>query len=127
MLGILHSIQNVKCFCLKSKIKKKNCRPWDIPLPPKTNPQTMPYCTSFYDGVKYFNSLKNFTDAMMDLKLRSQCSEVCPSNCEEIEYSYQMDTTALDTERLCSEEDTRFVRRKISLKILTISCSSTHF
>ena len=102
---------------LISNIKKKSCRPWDIPIPPETNPQNIPYCTSFYDGVQYFNSLKNFTDAMMDLELRSKCSEVCPSNCEEIEYSYQMDTTELDTERLCSEEDTRLVRRKFPLKI----------
>ena len=50
---------------------------------------------------------------MMDPDLRDTCSKMCLPNCEEIEYSYQVDTTNLDIDKLCSEEDTRNVRSKI--------------
>ena len=100
-------------------MKKPNCTPWDYPL--LKGSQISPICTSYYDGKDYFNSLHNFKIAMNDPQIMKVCKEACLPNCEEITYSYEIDTTDLKIDQLCQEgEKTREVSswRTFEAKIL---------
>ena len=52
---------------------------------------------------------------MEDQETMKHCTEHCSPNCEEVTYSYEMDTTYLEVDQLCYEgEATRDVsNRKI--------------
>ena len=92
-----------------------NCTPWDIPLPRAGN-KTLPICNTFYDGVKYFNSLTKFMDEITNPITREQCSKSCLPNCEETRYSYQLDKAELNLNELCYEKsDTRNVQTIIMI------------
>lgn len=43
--------------------------------------------------------------AMEDSDIVDQCTHGCLPNCEHVTYSYMMDTTALDTQELCQDQD----------------------
>ena len=85
------------------------CIPWDYPLPRGTD--SLPICTSYYDGTtEYNNTLNNFNAAMGDPHIMQNCTEACSPNCDEVTYSYEMDTTYLEVDKLCYEgEKTRDV------------------
>jgi hypothetical protein len=68
----------------------------------------LPLCTSF-KGDGYNNSLLAFDDAMKDVKNTKDCVRICLPNCDETTYEYTVDTTELNTEELCKNEDTRKV------------------
>ena len=89
-----------------------NCTPWDIPLP-RSQKSKLPYCTSFYNGAEYVNSLQEFMDEMANPEIRDHCSKGCFPNCVETRYSYQMDRADLNLNDLCFEEDTRNVNKSI--------------
>ena len=80
--------------------KNVNCTPWDYPFP-RSLQGPYPLCTSYHDGMQYFNSLHEFNDAMEDPEITDACSKECLPNCGEITYSYEMDTTDLEVEQLC--------------------------
>ena len=87
--------------------KQTNCTPWDYPLPKGS--EHSPVCTSYDDGVKYFNSLRDFNELMQDPAITDKCMHDCMPNCEEVTYSREMDTTYLDAKHLCEENETRHV------------------
>ena len=91
-------------------MKKSNCTPWDYPLP--KGEQISPLCTSYYDGKVHFNSLHNFKIALNDPLIMSECKKACLPNCEEITYSYEIDTTYLEVDQLCQEGEES---RKVSI------------
>ena len=82
-------------------MQQKNCTPWDYPLPHGTD--SAPLCTSYTDGIKYSNSLKDFNAAMEDTEVVGNCTKMCQPSCEEITYTYETDTTSLEVERLCED------------------------
>ena len=62
------------------------------------------------DGIDYFNSLSDFNMAMEDTNVVDNCTKSCQPSCEENTYAYELDTTNLETDRLCEEgEPTRDV------------------
>ena len=67
-------------------------------------------CTSYNDGVQYFNSLRDFNQLMEDPVITDRCTHECLPNCEEVTYDVVMDTTYLQPNHLCQEEETRKVR-----------------
>ena len=79
-----------------------------MPLPRDKNTK-LPICNSFFDGVQYFNSLEMFKNEITNPITRNQCSKDCLPNCEETQYSYQLDKAELNLNELCSEKDTRNV------------------
>ena len=87
---------------------KPNCTPWDYPLPHGMD--DAPLCTSYSDGKTFFNSLKGFETMMEDPEILDNCTHECMPNCEEVTYSYMLDTTYLEANELCHEKDTREVR-----------------
>ena len=64
-----------------------------------------PMCMSYFDGKNYFNSLKSFEKAMEDSDILDHCTRECLPNCEQVTYSYMMDTTYLDAHGLCHDEE----------------------
>ena len=87
---------------------------------PRGGNNTLPYCTSFFDGEKYFNSLKEFMDEMANPEIRDHCSKGCLPNCEETRYSFQMDKADLNLNELCYEEDTRNVQIRVSMNYIGV-------
>ena len=67
-------------------------------------------CTSYDDGAEYFNSLGGFNRFMADPVITDKCTHECLPNCEDVTYSWVMDTTNLQAGNLCQEEETRQVR-----------------
>ena len=47
---------------------------------------------------------------MEDPEITERCSKECLPNCGEITYSYEMDTTDLEVNQLCQEEETDDIR-----------------
>ena len=47
---------------------------------------------------------------MADPVITDECTHECMPNCEEVTYSWEMDTTNLQAGHLCQEEETREVR-----------------
>ena len=82
-------------------LQQKNCTPWDYPLP--QGEDTTPLCTSYVDGIDYFNSLKDFNLAMEDTRVVDNCTKACQPSCEEITYTSEIDTTDLEIDRLCED------------------------
>jgi hypothetical protein len=62
-----------------------------------------------YRGDGYNNSLMEFEEAMGNGKNTQGCEQICLPNCDETTYKFNIDTTELDTEELCSSKDTRVV------------------
>ena len=77
--------------------------PWDYPFP-RASRDPYPLCTSYHDGKEHFNSLHLFNNAMEDPEITDACSKECLPNCGEITYSYEMDTTDLEVDQLCQQE-----------------------
>jgi hypothetical protein len=46
---------------------------------------------------------------MIDIVFCEKCAKLCMPSCEETEYSYQIDTTDLNSERLCQDESLKEV------------------
>jgi hypothetical protein len=46
---------------------------------------------------------------MKDSNNTKDCEKMCLPNCDETTYEYTVDTTELNTDELCSNEDTRKV------------------
>ena len=92
--------------------QKINCTPWDYPLPKNNDAPHL--CTSYYDGTRHYNnSLDGFNSAMEDQETMKHCTEHCSPNCNEVTYSYEMDTTYLEVDQLCYEgEATRDVNNR---------------
>jgi hypothetical protein len=96
-----------------------NCIPWDYPIPRGIHStEDLPLCTS-YKGDGYNNTLLAFDNAMTDGNNAKSCEETCFPNCDETTYKYTIDTTELDIEELCSNKDTKEVK-KILVFLLAI-------
>jgi hypothetical protein len=61
-------------------------------------------------GKGYNNNLIIFEEAMNDVNNSANCEKLCLPNCEETMYEYTIDTTELDTEKLCKDKETKKVR-----------------
>ena len=85
-----------------SNKQQTNCTPWDYPLPGGVD--HAPICMSYFDGKDYFNNLKSFEMAMEDSDIVDHCTRECLPNCQQVTYSYTMDTTYLDPHGLCQKE-----------------------
>ena len=82
--------------------QQSNCTPWDYPLPNDVN--HAPMCMSYFDGKNYFNTLKGFEMVMEDSDTLDHCTRECLPNCEQVTYSYVMDTTYLNYHGLCQDK-----------------------
>jgi hypothetical protein len=60
-------------------------------------------------GEGFNNNLIIFEEAMNDVSNSANCENVCLPNCEETMYEYTIDTTELDTEKLCKDKETQKV------------------
>jgi hypothetical protein len=54
----------------------------------------------------YNNNLLIFEEAINDVNNSANCEKLCLPNCEETMYEYTIDSTELDTEKLCKKEET---------------------
>ena len=68
-------------------------------------------CASYTDedahwdpNVLPLNSLEDFEKMMEDPQVLDRCTHECMPNCQEVTYSYTMDTTSLDATKLCHDE-----------------------
>lgn len=87
-----------------------NCIPWDYPIPAGLNSTgKLSLCTSYEEVGYTANTLRVFEEAMNDGHNSEDCEKLCPSNCEETMYEYNIDTTELDTNQLCEDKETKKV------------------
>ncbi len=87
---------------LKYALNKTGCIPWDYPLPIHAENDTeweASICTSVAPDGK--NRLATFEAAMDSHKAREGCS-ACLPDCEDTQFKVQVNTMALDAEKLCS-------------------------
>jgi hypothetical protein len=90
-----------------------NCIPWDYPLPLGLNvADDLPLCMS-YKGDGYTNTVQAFDEAMGDGNNTKHCENKCFPNCDETTYEYTIDTTELNTEELCTDRETKKVKKKL--------------
>ena len=94
---------------LEKVLGSVGCVPWDYPLPHGIKSDTFPTCTSYKDS-KTNNSRYAFELAMDDSDTIKACTDSCLPDCEETTYEVHVDTTALEPEELCAEEETRQAR-----------------
>ena len=97
-----HRLAQVKLSKFTPILKQTNCTPWDYPLP--QGAENAQLCTTYSDGKTYFNSLRHFEMTMEDADVVTQCTEECMPNCQEVIYTYGMDTTYLKANELCNDE-----------------------
>ena len=89
------------------------CLPWDFPVPEGLGgAANFPLCTSHVGG-NLNNSRYAFDTSLDDSDVLRNCTEDCMPDCTETSYDYQVDTTNLDAEELCLDENTRNVRKTI--------------